>query len=99
MSTSELDKQVAKIILAGLKQGISEASALQKAGMLLTPEIKIGIGVTALRDIAELLRNMPPQQIIQPGVPMSGADMLRGAAAWIDEIADNNEKALKGQGS
>lgn len=95
MSTSELDKQVAKIILAGLKQGISEAAALQKAGMLLTPDIKVGIVNTALRDIAELLRGMPAQQIAIPGAPMSGADIMRGVANWIEEIADSNEKQAK----
>lgn len=93
--TADLDKQVARIIVAGLKQGTSEAAALLKAKMLLTPEIKVGIVNVALRDIAELIRHTPAHQIIAPGVPMSSTDIMRGLADWIEQIADDNEKALK----
>jgi hypothetical protein len=92
----DIEKQVALIIKDAWGKGLSEAQALDRAGMLLTPSIKVSIGVTALRDIAALLDDLPAQQIVTPGVAMSASDIMRGVAEWIRAIADDNEEANQG---
>ncbi len=92
---TDIDKQVAKVILAGMKKGTSEAKALQDAGLLLTPENKVHLIADALENIAGVLKDTPAQQIIPAGVPLSANDIKYWLAEWIIGVAETNRNALK----
>lgn len=90
---SDREKQVARIIVAGLKKGLSEARSLELAGMLYTPEVKKSVASTALLDVAMLLEETRIQDIVPLGRSYSAQDVKLSIAEWIREIvADNNSK-------
>lgn len=95
MTNPDIDKQVAKVILAAMKQGKSEAKALQEAGLLFTPANKVNMIADALENIAGVLNETQVTQILPPGVPLSAADIKRHIANWIIGIAEQNRQALK----
>ncbi len=94
-TTTDLDKQVAKVILGAMKQGKSEATALRDAGFLNTPEDKINLIADAFENVAGVLNDTQISQILPPGVPMSAADIKRYIADWLIGIAETNRQALK----
>jgi hypothetical protein len=95
MLTPEFKKQIAKLITDAWKNGLSEAEALDKAGLLLHPAKKVELVSTAFRDVAELLRNTPAQQIVPAGVPLTAGDIVRHVGDFLDGIAQANEDRLK----
>lgn len=88
---SDLEKDVAKVIVAGLKAGLSEARSLQNAKMLYTPEVKKSVASTALLDVAALLEETRIQDIVPQGVPLSANDVKRSIADWIRGIVEDNK--------
>ena len=90
-TTSDFDKQVARAIVAALKNGLSEARGLENAGLLLTPAKQVELVATGLRNIADLLDATRVQDILPDGVPGSAGDMKRWTAQWLRGIADDNE--------
>lgn len=89
---SEQEKLVAKVLVAGLKAGLSEAGSLNRAGWLLTPEVKKSIASTALRDVARLLEETPISDIIPQGRGYAANDVKRSIAEWIEKIVEGNGK-------
>lgn len=89
---SEQEKLVAKVIVAGLKAGLSEAGSLNRAGWLLTPEVKKSIASTALLDVARLLEETSIMNIVPQGGSMTPNDVKRSIAKWIEKIVDDNGK-------
>lgn len=88
---SDLEKRVSKVILGGMKAGLTEARSLQDAGLLYTPEVKKSVASTALLDVARLLEETPIHQIVAPGVPPTGNDIKRSIALWIEGIVEDNK--------
>jgi hypothetical protein len=89
---TDLDKHVAKVIVAGLKAGLSEARSLERAGLLLTPARKLSIASTALLDVANLLQETKIQDIMPLGVPLTANDIKRYVALWIEQIVEDNKE-------
>lgn len=88
---SDTEKQVAKVIVAGLKAGLSEARSLERAGLLLTPAHRLDIASKALLDVADLLKQTPMANIMPKGVPMTPNDIKRCVANWIEDIVQQNK--------
>jgi hypothetical protein len=89
---SDTEKHVAKVIVAGMKAGLSEARSLERAGMLLTPAHKLSIASTALLDVANLLKETPIATIVPKGVPMTPHEIKRYVAIWIEDIVEQNKE-------
>lgn len=89
---TDLEKTVAKVIVKGLKAGLSEARSLEVAGMLYTPEVKKSVASTALLDVAMLLEETKIQDIVPLGVPYSANDVKRAIADWIRAIVEDNRE-------
>jgi hypothetical protein len=89
---SDTEKQVAKVIVNGLKAGLSEARSLERAGLLLTPAHKLSIASTALLDVANLLKETSMTGIMPQGVPMTPNDIKRCIAIWIEDIVEQNKE-------
>ncbi len=90
LMTSEMDKQVARVLKDGWNKSLSEARALENAGLLLTPAAKVSLVSSALVDIAQLLRDTPSQAIIPAGVPHSPNDMKRYIADWLEQVGQDS---------
>lgn len=89
---SDQEKEISKILLAGMKAGLSEARALERAGLLLTDARKVSIASTALLDVARLLLETRIRDIVPPGRPVTASDVKRSIAEWIETIVEDNQK-------
>lgn len=88
---TDFEKLVAKIIVEGHKQCLSEAQSLDKAKLLLTPARKLEIASTALLDVARLLEETAIKDIVPAGVPLTSWDVKRSIALWIEKIVEDNK--------
>ena len=87
---SDQEKAVARVIVEGLKNGLSEARSLDRAGLLLTPEHKVDIASRALLDVAQLLDETRVGDIIQIGTSLSANDIKKSVVTWIEQIVESN---------
>lgn len=91
-AVTDMDKRVAKVIIDGLKAGLSEARSLERAELLLTPARKLSIASTALLDVARMLEEKPIRDIMPLGVAMTPNDVKRHIALWIEQIVEANKE-------
>jgi hypothetical protein len=89
---TELDKRVAQVVVDGLKNCLTEAQSLDRAGLLLTPARKLSIASTALLDVARMLEEKPIKDIMPLGVPLTPNDVKRHIALWIEQIVEDNKE-------
>ncbi len=88
---TDTEKKVAKVIVAGLKNGLTEARSLESAGLLLTDTKRLEIGSKTLLDIADLLEQTTIMNIVPQGRGMTPNDVKRSIAEWIVQIAADND--------
>lgn len=89
---SDQEKQVSKVILAGMKMGISEARSLQSAGLLLTDALRVEIASRAILGVAKLLDEITVKEIVPQGRSYAANDVKRSIVEWIEKICDDNQE-------
>lgn len=88
---TDMEKNVSKVILAGMKAGLSEARALEKAQLLLTDAQRLSIASKALLDVARMLEEMTVKDLVPQGRGYAANDVKRSVVEWIEGIVDNNK--------
>lgn len=88
---TDMEKNVSKVILAGMKAGLSEARSLEKAGLLLTDAQRLSIASKALLDVARMLEEMTVKDLVPQGRGYAANDVKRSVVEWIEGIVDNNK--------
>jgi hypothetical protein len=89
---TDQEKNVSKVILAGMKAGLSEARSLEKAGLLLTDARRLSIASTALLDVARLLDETALGALIPAGRGYAANDVKRSIVEWIEHIVEANKE-------